>query len=187
VLLALSTGHALGLALVAGAFIVFALVSALIIPRRWPQFPGRHLKAFIWVTLALFACTLAAVEIFAKEPKEAEATTETQATTEQTTTSKSPQPAPPPKGDAAAGKPLFSAQGCNGCHTFAAAGANGTIGPNLDEALKGKSPVFVHESIVDPNKEIASGYQANVMPQDFGQKLSDKQLDDLVAFLLQGP
>jgi len=68
VLLALSTGHALGLALVAGTFIVFALISALLIPRRWPQFPGRHLGAYIFVTLALFVCTLAAVEVFAKEP-----------------------------------------------------------------------------------------------------------------------
>ena len=41
----------------------------------------------------------------------------------------------------------------------------------------------MHESIVDPNKEIASGYQANIMPANFGQTLTPKQIDDLVAFL----
>ena len=39
---------------------------------------------------------------------------------------------------------------------------------------------------MDPNKQIAKGYPPSVMPQDFGQKLSPKQLDDLVAFLQKG-
>ena len=33
-------------------FVVFALLSALVIPRRWPQFPGRGLGWFIAATLA---------------------------------------------------------------------------------------------------------------------------------------
>jgi mono/diheme cytochrome c family protein len=31
------------------------------------------------------------------------------------------------------GKQIFTAEGCGGCHTLAAAGASGTAGPNLDE------------------------------------------------------
>jgi mono/diheme cytochrome c family protein len=191
VLLGLSTGHAVGLALVAGAFIVFALVSALVIPRRWPQFPGHGLGWFIVATLVFFVATLGAVEVFAKEPKEeaaaAESATETGGTTTEATTTGEAQPPPAPaQGDPAAGKQVFAAQGCASCHTFSAAGSNGTVGPNLDEALKGKDAAFVKESIVDPNKVIASGYAPNVMPQDFGQKLPPKQIDDLVAFLLQG-
>jgi mono/diheme cytochrome c family protein len=183
VLLGLSTGHAVGLALVAGAFVAFALLSALVVPRRWPQFPGQRLGWFIAATLVLFVGTLAAVEVFAKEseePEAAEAVTEKPATTGPGTTTQQP---PPPKGDPAAGKKLFEAQGCGGCHAFSAAGTSATIGPNLDEALKGKDPEFVHESIVDPNKEIAQGFQPNVMPQNFGQALSAKEIDDLVAFL----
>ena len=80
---------------------------------------------------------------------------------------------------------VFESAGCGGCHTFSAAGTTASVGPDLDEALQGKDAEFVRESIVDPNKEITSGYAANIMPQDFGQKLSRKQLDDLVAFLLQ--
>ena len=32
------------------------------------------------------------------------------------------------------GKSIFASAGCGSCHTFAAAGSSGTIGPNLDEA-----------------------------------------------------
>jgi mono/diheme cytochrome c family protein len=190
--LALSTGHAVGLALVAGSFVAFALLSALVIPRRWPQYPGRGLNWFIAGTLVLFVSTLAAVEVFAKEAEEevavSETTTETGATKTEGTTTGEAQPPPPPtaaKGDPAAGKAAFAAQGCGGCHAFSAAGTTASVGPDLDEALQGKDAEFVRESIVDPNKVIASGYGPGIMPQDFGQKLSPKQLDDLVAFLTQ--
>ena len=193
--LALTTGHAVGLGLIAGAFVVFALLSALVIPRRWPQYPGRGLGWFIAGTLVLFVATLGAVEVFAKEtePEEAavgETTTETGGTTTEGTTTGEAQPPPPPaasEGDPAAGKTAFAAQGCGGCHTFSAAGTSASVGPDLDEAVQGKDSEFVRESIVDPNKEVTSGYAPNIMPQDFGQKLTPKQLDDLVAFLLQSP
>jgi mono/diheme cytochrome c family protein len=199
VALGLSTGNAVGLALIAGAFVVFALLSALVIPRRWPQYPGRGLGWFIAGTLVLFVATLGAVEVFAKEEPEehvaGETTTETGGTTTETggttteeTTTGEAQPPPPPAasaGDPAAGEAVFAAQGCGGCHAFSAAGTSASVGPDLDEALEGQDPELVSESIVDPNKEIASGYAPNIMPQDFGQKLSQKQLDDLVAFLQQ--
>ena len=186
-LLGLSTGNSVGLALVAGAFVAFAIFSALIVPRRWPQFPGGGLRWFIAATLVLFVATLGAVEVFAKESEEPEAAGTEETGPGMTITGQEPPPAPAePKGNPAAGKAAFEAQGCGACHTFSAAGTNGSIGPDLDEALKGKDAEFVKESIVDPNKEVASGFQPNVMPQDFGQKLSEKQLDDLVAFLLGG-
>jgi mono/diheme cytochrome c family protein len=37
-------------------------------------------------------------------------------------------------GDAKTGEEVFAAAGCGSCHTLAAAGAGGTIGPNLDES-----------------------------------------------------
>jgi len=193
VLLALSTANAIALAVVAGAFVVFALVVSLVVPRRWPQFPGEHgLRWFIVVTVVLCVGTLAAVEVFAKESEEETAqaeTTQTQTgtteTTPTTTTAPTTTGAQPPaaQGDPAAGKQLFSAQGCSGCHTFAAAGATGQIGPDLDKVLQGKDAGFVRESIVDPNKDIAQGYQPNIMPDTFDQSLSAKQIADLVAFL----
>jgi cytochrome c oxidase subunit II len=89
------------------------------------------------------------------------------------------------QGDPAAGKELFTSNGCNGCHTYGPAGSQATIGPDLDTVLKGKDANFVLTSIVDPNAEIASGFSAGIMPTTFGQSLSDKQLADLVAFLTQ--
>ena len=90
------------------------------------------------------------------------------------------------EGDPAAGKTLFASEGCGACHAFAPAGTNATVGPNLDEALQGKDAAFIEESIVNPNAEITQGFQAGIMPGDFGQKLSEKQLADLVAFLQTG-
>ncbi len=87
------------------------------------------------------------------------------------------------------GKAIFVAQGCNACHTFKAAAATGTVGPDLDKldayAKTAKKPLadFVHESIVDPEAYIEKSFQKGVMPADYGTKLSDRQLTDLVDFL----
>src|SRR5207244_6945108 len=89
------------------------------------------------------------------------------------------------KGNAAAGKKVFADNGCASCHTFAPAGATGTIGPDLGKVLKGKSADFVKTSITDPNAVVAPGYQPNIMPQTYGPQLDSTQIADLVAFLLQ--
>jgi mono/diheme cytochrome c family protein len=195
----LTTNQKLGLGLTAAVFIAFSLLAALVIPRGNPDFPGkRGLVPFILVTLILMVAMLSAVEVFAKEEDHGEVagettetgtgTTPTETTPTQTTPTETTPTAPPPPaaGNAQAGKAVFLAQGCGSCHTFSAAGSNGTVGPNLDDALKGKDPAFIRQSIVDPNAVIASGYSAGVMPQTFGQQLSPKQIDDLVAFLASG-
>jgi uncharacterized cupredoxin-like copper-binding protein len=70
VLLALSTSHKLGMLVVAGLFIAFALASSFLFPRYRPEYPGRHFGWFIAVTVALFVAMLLAVELFAKESEE---------------------------------------------------------------------------------------------------------------------
>jgi len=89
------------------------------------------------------------------------------------------------KGNATSGKAIFTAQGCGSCHTLKQAGASGTVGPNLNTALAGKTPDFIRESIVNPNADITPGFPPNVMPQDYGTKLSTQQLADLIAFITQ--
>jgi cytochrome c oxidase subunit 2 len=84
----------------------------------------------------------------------------------------------------AAGKTLFTQQ-CGSCHTLADAGTQGAVGPDLDKVLPGKNADFIHESIVDPNAEIAPGFQPNVMPGNFGETLTDQQLQSLVEYLGQ--
>ena len=184
-LLALSTGQKLGLALVAAVFIAFALASALVIPRFAPDFPGRRLRLYLVGTIALFVAMMAAVFVFGKE-EESEAHGR-EPVAETTTGGEEPAPPPPsqPAGDPQAGKDVFTAAGCGSCHTLEAAGSSGSVGPDLDDALQGDTPETIRTSIVDPNAEIAQGYQPNVMPQDFGEQLSDEQLSDLIAFLAQ--
>ena len=94
-------------------------------------------------------------------------------------------------GDANAGKAVFSSAACNSCHTLAEAGATGTVGPNLDTAIKGDAgstplAAFIKESIVDPDKVIAKGYSAGVMPTNFGSTLSSTDIDNIVALIMSG-
>jgi len=97
-------------------------------------------------------------------------------------------------GDAAAGKAVFAANGCGGCHTFGPANATGAVGPDLDKAPASDAKAdgnmeleaFIKESITAPDAYIAKGYTKGVMPGDFGSKLSSTQVNDLVAFILSG-
>jgi mono/diheme cytochrome c family protein len=93
--------------------------------------------------------------------------------------------AAPPRVPGGPGAQVFANYGCGGCHTFAAAKSGGVTGPNLDEVLPGQSMAMVHESIADPNKEIAKGYPPNVMPANYEQMMSAKELDQLVEYLLE--
>lgn len=93
--------------------------------------------------------------------------------------------AAPPKVAGGPGAQVFANNGCGTCHTFAAAEAGGVTGPNLDEVLTGDTQAHVEEMIKDPNAEIAKGYPPNVMPQNYEQILSSKEIEDLVEFLLE--
>ena len=77
------------------------------------------------------------------------------------------------------------ATACATCHTLADAGAKGQVGPDLDKVLKGKDAAFIKESILDPDKVIAPGYQPGIMPPNFGDTLSAEQVDALVKYLSQ--
>lgn len=184
---ALATSHKVGIAVIAGVFIAFALISSFALPARWPNFPGRRVGLFVAVAALLTAGMLAAVIALAGEPKEersvaGEGTTTAAATTTGTTST------PATKGDPAGGKALFSSQGCSACHTFKPAGATAKVGPDLDKvaadaqkANRGPVDGYVAESIKDPTAYVVPGYPKGVMPSFAG--LSDKQVADLVAFI----
>jgi cytochrome c oxidase subunit 2 len=87
-------------------------------------------------------------------------------------------------GEAADGKTVFTdTGGCGACHKLADAGTQGGTGPDLGQVLKGKDKAFIRESIVNPNAEIAPGFQPGIMPQDFEQKLTPEQLNAVVDYL----
>ena len=84
----------------------------------------------------------------------------------------------------AAGEQIFTSAGCAGCHTLAAAGSTATIGPDLSQ-LSTAEAEFVRTSIVEPNAQVAEGFSPDVMPDNFGEELSDEELDALVKYLLE--
>lgn len=89
------------------------------------------------------------------------------------------------------GAAVFTAQGCGACHALAAAGTTAQVGPSLDTVAKDAQaagePVadFVRESIVDPEKRIATGYAKGVMPPTFAGLPKDS-LDALVQYVTGG-
>ena len=135
-LLAITSEGKLGLGILAGAFIVFALLSAFYFPDRNPDFPGKRLGLYIAVAVLFFLGLMAGVVFLAKEEEEAHGAEATE--TNGTETGEEPltttEAAGGATGDAAAGEAVFASAGCGGCHTLEAAGATGTVGPNLDEA-----------------------------------------------------
>jgi cytochrome c553 len=166
IVFALSTGHEIGLGLVGLAFIVFALLSAMVIPRYRPGFPGQHLTAFVLVTICFFAAMLFAVFYFGRESKtggEAAGATTTAATTTAA--------APAGGADLAAGKKVFTTAGCSGCHTLKDAGASGTTGPNLDDLKPSEARVA---------RQVTNG--GKIMPS-FKGSLSSQQIQDVAAYV----
>jgi cytochrome c553 len=167
----LSTGNKIGLAVVGGAFILFALVSSLVLPRRNPNFPGRAVGWYVALGTLFVIAMLTAVIVFGKE-KEETASGETSPPA-QTTTGSTTAPAPGggAQGNPAAGKTVFASAGCGSCHTLKDAGSTGTVGPNLDQ-LKPPFPTVKHQ--------VENG--GGPMPA-FKNTLSAKQIDDVSAYV----
>lgn len=86
------------------------------------------------------------------------------------------------------GKTLFTngngaATACAACHKLADAGATGASGPDLDSTLAGKDAAFIEQGIVAPDARVAPGFQKGIMPKNYGDTLSDEELDALVKYL----
>ncbi len=109
-----------------------------------------------------------------------------------------------PSGSIVSGKePLeqvFAKAKCVLCHTIPGiAGAVGTVGPKLvektnapirlkDPAYRGNAKTvrdYIAESIIAPGTYVAKPFPDNVMPRDFGDKLSAGALTKIVDYLSQ--
>jgi len=187
------TGGEIVLIVVGGVFIGLALLASMVVPRSHPNFPGRSVGWFAFGVIILFAAMLTAVVISAggeeegggeaavtesqpgeTTPPATESTqTESTAGTQTQTTETGPATTGGAEGggNADAGKAVFTSAGCVNCHTLAAAGATGTVGPNLDDA---------HPSADKVVERVTEG--KGVMPSFKGQ-LSDQQIQDVAAFV----
>ena len=174
-LLGITTEGKLGLGLLAGLLIVFALLSSFYFPRRNPDFPGDRLGLFIAISAALFVVTLAGVWIFAAEEEEAGHGAQA-VETHPAETNESPgttsEPGAETGGDAAAGEAVYASAGCGGCHALEAAGSSGTVGPNLDQSKPDAELVV---------ERVTNG--AGAMPA-FDEQLDEKQIQDVAAYVV---
>jgi mono/diheme cytochrome c family protein len=184
VLASLSGGQKVGLAAVGVAFIVFALVSSLVLPRRNPNFPGKGMGWYVTLCALFFVAMISAVLVFGRE-KEEQAGNESPAHTATVSGSLPGQTSTPTtteasggggssletKGDPAAGKQVFASAGCSGCHTLKAAGASGNVGPNLDQLKPDENAV--HDQVE---------HGGGGMPAFKGQ-LTDEQIQNVAAFV----
>jgi mono/diheme cytochrome c family protein len=165
------TGYETALLVVAIAFIVFALVAALVIPRSRPTFPGNRLGLFLAICGVFFVAQMTAVLVLAEVGEADEPVHE-----EEAAGGEEPEPGGPPPGEAAgdpvAGKEVFlGASGCASCHTLADAGATGAIGPNLDAAMP--PPELVVERVTNGMGGMPS----------FADTLSEEQIQDVAAYV----
>jgi mono/diheme cytochrome c family protein len=83
---------------------------------------------------------------------------------------------------------LFKNAACYACHALEALDAAGGVGPALDDIGARLSYDEIVESIVEPTAVIASVCPAGpcpeaAMPQNFGERLSEEQVDTLASFL----
>jgi uncharacterized cupredoxin-like copper-binding protein len=86
-LLGLSVGQKIGLGLAVLGFTGFSLIVSMLVPRRYPQFPGRGLRVFLVTCVLLFVGMISAVIFVARETTEAEANGNEPTSTQATTTS----------------------------------------------------------------------------------------------------
>jgi sulfur-oxidizing protein SoxX len=100
--------------------------------------------------------------------------------------------------DVSEGEKLFNAAtigsdpGCMTCHSLEPDKV--IVGPSLagiatdaagDAADRGiTTEAMLKIMITDPNDEVAEGFPADTMPQDFGTQMSPTELDDVIAFLM---
>ena len=169
------TGYEIALAIVALAFIVFALVAALVIPRSRPGFPGNRLGLFLAICGVFFVAQMTAVLVLAEVGEADEPAHEETAAGEETEPAETgPAETEPTEtaGSDPVGKEIFlGTAGCASCHTLADAGATGTIGPNLD-ATKPSVELAV--------ERVTNG--SGAMPS-FADTLSEEQIQEVATYV----
>ncbi len=105
-----------------------------------------------------------------------------------------------PDGDTAHGKTLSEGPlGCASCHVLTAVGpkwaAEGAV-PGIGTRAEGRfqasgyagsatsAEQYLFESIVLPNANVVEGFQPNLMPQNYADRLSAQDAADLIAYML---
>ena len=92
-------------------------------------------------------------------------------------------------GDPVNGRKLFEERTCNTCHTVDGSGTLNGLGPDLKHVWEAFRREGVLESIVDPGKSIATGYDTYIVETTDGQSLLGRILnsdESSVTLLMHG-
>ncbi len=85
-------------------------------------------------------------------------------------------------GEVARGQVLFDSHGCDRCHTIAAGGYGGRLGPRLDVQAPGTNAAAIESFILHPPRVIP-GFQPGLMPENFGTRLSRSDIRAIATFV----
>ncbi|MBI4828963.1 MAG: hypothetical protein HY804_09180, partial [Nitrospinae bacterium] len=102
--------------------------------------------------------------------------------------------APATRAPAATAAEAFVIHGCHACHAHPLIAQGADTGPDLARsgaaALNrlghAKAREFIRESIVSPNAVIADGYEPDVMPGDYADKVDPLELELMVEAIAAG-
>jgi len=72
--------------------------------------------------------------------------------------------------------------GCAACHDLQGSGAD--AGPNLNDVGKRLGRAGISEAILNPNGQIVQGFEADIMPQDFGDQMRVNELKLVIDYLM---
>lgn len=104
-----------------------------------------------------------------------------------------------PEGDPAAGETLAQDLGCTGCHILSTVGPPwegegdlAGIGARAESRIEqdnytGQATTaqqYLIESIVLTNAHVVEGYDSGLMPGNYGERITEQNLADLIAYLL---
>lgn len=132
----------------------------------------------------------------AEEIAEQQAQIENEPTTEATAIPSQPSATPRPIGGVTAEEIILNA-GCGNCHKIGDIGEAHKVGPDLsyigltaeDRVPDMSAEDYIKQSILEPNAYLApecpnTSCLPNIMPQNFSMRLTDSQMETLVAFLM---
>ncbi|MFQ5774869.1 MAG: c-type cytochrome [Kiloniellaceae bacterium] len=90
-----------------------------------------------------------------------------------------------PEAPAATAQAAIEKYGCSACHDLEGSGAD--VGPQLAGIGARLDRTALWRAILEPNAEIADGFEADLMPQDYGEQMRAGELQLLVDYLMALP
>ncbi len=70
---------------------------------------------------------------------------------------------------------------CDACHMIN--GEGGDVGPDLSKIGAGRDRAYLRRAVLNPNADIAEGFEADAMPEDLGEQMYASELEILLDFL----